>query len=298
MKRARDADRLLGQARADIEPSSADAARVRQKLAERLSDESGVHRNEPHGEAGAGPLGSGRGVRAWSPGVSQLAIVGLVAGVTGFLLGRAFDGEHEGRAAPSPRERAPVALPEAAGVPSGAAIAPERTNVSDLAVLDTAFSDRMTPDVAETARPTLAASEEVLPKPARRRTSPQRAASRPPPSADPPHTSSVETPGATTGAERDAALGLRAALDLIRRAEAERQAGRPESALQLLAELEARAPDLLAEERLMTAVLSECDLGNTSRARSLARDVSQANRSSIYARRLRASCAADGPRPK
>jgi hypothetical protein len=77
-----------------------------------------------------------------------------------------------------------------------------------------------------------------------------------------------------------------------RSAEAQRQTGQPGSALQLLAELEVGARELLVEKRPVTAVLCECYLGNM-RGRSLARDVGHENRSSIYARRLRSSRAAD-----
>jgi hypothetical protein len=297
MKREGHLDRLLERARDQLEPTAMDALRLRKKVAEQLSGESGVHRSEPLREAGSGSPGDARAVRPWSR-VSQLVAVGLVAGTTGFLLGRATDGQEVPPAAPPERaQRASQSLAprlDAAGKADEGAVVAERPMGAEQEV---AF-DAISPNVAAPTPATTPARQQVRPQPSRRRTNSARAAPVRPPSAEQPRDAAVEIEGMAAARERHDTLDLRAALDLMRRAEAQRQAGQPESALRLLSELEARAPDLLVEERLVTAVLCECDLGNTAHARSRVRAVGDSNQSSIYERRLRSSCAADALGPK
>jgi hypothetical protein len=291
---------LLEQARLHLEPQATDAARVRAGLAEQLSNESGVHRSDP-GTANVGVSSGARAGRVGSAGASH-ALVGLATGVVGFMLGLAA-------------ERAPSTTPSVASSrPASETLAahqnPEREN------LDDTVASRALPPVAllpgaasQEAASREAASQEAASQeaaslvaerthrvPGRRRQS-RPGSLRP---VEAPRDGSGETqpggPDSTDAVVSGAGAGsfdLRAALELLRRAEAARRAGRPSDALVVLAELEANAPDLLAEERLVTGALSECDLGHHARALALARALTRVNQSSIYTRRLRASCVAN-----
>jgi hypothetical protein len=286
MKRTRRPDGLLERARGFLEPTAEDEARVRQALGERLANDSGVHASEPSSALASRARPA---MKRGSPQPVHLLIVGLATGIVGFLLGLAVDRPYERLpAAPAaPTAVAPVA-PAESSEPSEPVAAP---------------SASLPPSAAEPSMPPASRREAAA---APRAPGDTRAQRRPPSHRTPraalprrPEAGEPAQPSEARVAELSA-LGapfeLRAALELLRRAEQERRGGHPESALTLLGELESRAPRLLVEERLVTAALSECDLGNTERARALARSVVLENQSSIYARRLRSSCAAREPR--
>jgi hypothetical protein len=87
-------------------------------------------------------------------------------------------------------------------------------------------------------------------------------------------------------------LSFRQVLDRLRRAERAERNGAPELALALLDEIDqGAARTVLREERLLTAVLALCDQGDVTRARQRARELAGAQSDSIYASRLRESCA-------
>lgn len=91
-------------------------------------------------------------------------------------------------------------------------------------------------------------------------------------------------------------LGLRAALELLERAEASLRNGNPDFARALLDELDERSPVTpLTEERLVTRALVSCALGDVGAARESQRELERLNAESIYRRRLRGSCAASAP---
>jgi hypothetical protein len=67
-------------------------------------------------------------------------------------------------------------------------------------------------------------------------------------------------------------------------------------ALGIVQELEERFPKgVLMEERRATRVLSLCLLGRTDEARQFGREFLAQHASSVYAERVRASCAVTGP---
>jgi hypothetical protein len=290
-----DPARLLDRARGYLEPVPGDEERVRLQIVEQLSNESGFQRNQP-------PLEFAAARRRL--GMAHLAAVGVVAGVAGFLLGLSVDRgevvertehvpavEHATPAAAAPSDPSP-SLPPRAGPPAPLSAPSPPPPVTPQASAGAATAP---PHVAKAAR---AAAIAPRKSPA---ATPPSAAPEPTPATDPAATraAALPSPAMSSAAMSSAAmppnraaLDLRAALGLLRRAEGQRQAGEPERALATLRELAQRAPALLVEERLVTAVLSECDLGHVERARALARDVARENESSIYARRLRSSCAA------
>jgi hypothetical protein len=89
-----------------------------------------------------------------------------------------------------------------------------------------------------------------------------------------------------------AAPDLREALALLREAQRELTAHHADRAMAKLAELEARSPELLVEERETTRVLAWCERGEPEHARALARALRAAHPGSVYQRRLASSCAA------
>jgi hypothetical protein len=93
-------------------------------------------------------------------------------------------------------------------------------------------------------------------------------------------------------------LSFRQVLDRLRRAERAERNGAPELALALLDEIDqGAARTVLREERLLTRVLALCDQGDVARARQRARELAGAQNDSIYASRLRESCAATEGEP-
>jgi hypothetical protein len=86
---------------------------------------------------------------------------------------------------------------------------------------------------------------------------------------------------------------LRAALELLERAEASLRNGNPDFARALLDELDEKSPVTpLTEERLITRALVSCALGDVGAAREARRELERLNSDSIYRRRLGGSCAA------
>jgi hypothetical protein len=89
---------------------------------------------------------------------------------------------------------------------------------------------------------------------------------------------------------------LRAALELLERAEASLRNGNPDFARALLDELDEKSPVTpLTEERLITRALVSCALGDVGAAREARRELERLNSDSIYRRRLGGSCAASTP---
>lgn len=90
--------------------------------------------------------------------------------------------------------------------------------------------------------------------------------------------------------------GLRAALELLERAEASLRKGNPDFARALLDELDEKSPVApLTEERLITRALVSCALGDVDAARESRQELERLNADSIYRRRLQGSCAASAP---
>jgi hypothetical protein len=289
MRRSDDSTRLLQRARRHLEPATGDAERLRRQIAERLSGESGVHRNEVALERA--PVRSG-------PGLGQLVVVGVVSGMAGLWLGLSLDRrdvfqhlEWMRAMAGTQEARAVDAEQRALTVPSAPTPSPTLTPRSSPSPSDGALGP---PPVPSSAPPAVSSPAPVAAASARPRVARARDGARHrQPMAAPPAAARAPTVEPELGAPPySVPLDLRTALALLRRAEQQRRAGEPEAALGLLRELEQQAPALLVEERLLAAVLSECDLGHIERARDLARAVAQNNASSIYTHRLRSSCVA------
>jgi hypothetical protein len=119
---------------------------------------------------------------------------------------------------------------------------------------------------------------------------PTRAAAAPAPNAH-----RARPSGGATAARRPGS-SLRAALELLGRAEASLRNGNPEFARALLDELDEKSPVTpLTEERLITRALVSCALGDTGAARESRRGLERINSDSIYLRRLEGNCAAAAP---
>lgn len=281
----RDAERwledVLRQAGEAATPGAPELARAFQGVKQRLRaapTESG------EGSAGAGPVAAVSRVpwprllpRANTPGerVRLLVWSSAVAGV-GFILGMQFAGSAPAPSVPAPSVPPPI---EATARP---AVAP--------ALAPTALADRA---IVEGV-PGAAAS--TLPLPLRGDA----------------HQSGVEPPARTldglapqahapvrtarTVRHAPSRLGFDEVLARLMRAERAQRSARPELALALLDEIDARGDALtLREERLMTRVLAACALGDTAAAEQAAEALKGARGSSIYESRLAETCVASDP---
>ena len=259
------------------QPSAADEARNLAALRARL----GLPVARAAGASGAQATASNAVREVSSPNVSRhlgrLVGVSALTGVVGFLLGLfmapelrpeltdAFD------AAPSPRvsERA-FAGSEAVEVAARAPGADENV---------VARGSGHAPAAAADDAPSLDEAPSAA-------------------SAAPPRAARGPAPRARAGLARKAAPAdtgpeFLEAVRWLRRAQRAVRRGEGALALGLLEQLDERfPPELLGEERRATRVLGLCGTGEDERARALARELLAQSPRSIYAERLRSSCAA------
>lgn len=216
---------------------------------------------------GAKVAASGAGVvAAGTKLVLSAAVLKAVAGVTTAAVLATAAGYYW-----SPRQEAPPT----------AALAP--TQAPTPAPGPPAAPAHRTPRVV-TPAPGLAPGDRVAPPEHTRGveldTAQQRESTQPPPSA-----SSQQL----LQRELDALQGVRQAL----------QAGDAPRALRMLAELDAKQPvSPLSQEREVARVLALCGTGQVTRAREVAQGLLGPNPNSLYAERIRASCAATSVEPR
>ena len=263
-------EEVLARARGHLQPRAEDAARVLDAVREQLpehSGESAVHRSAARSGAGAKP--------ARLTAASKLIGFGVLTGGIGFYWGFAVGQQtaleralrtsaapivalaaSEAAVASAPNELA--AASAAANTPDSSAAVPA-DEPAPVAVADTARQARRSRQDRSSERSARARAQE-----------PESLGS-----------SNVALPMAT----------FSEALELLRKAQAAQRAGRAGDVFEHLAELDRRASkEMLREERLLTAVLAACDLGDSARAQRLAAELQQLNASSIYNTRLRNSC--------
>jgi hypothetical protein len=289
------ADSLLERVRASADPTAVDEARNLAAIEQRLSGVPSGALNGGGGAAGdhrpkallpaqspsaAPPLAPVRGSRLGAAAkVGRWLAFGLATGVVGYLLGRA-DGQREpisGAAASSmlsathdaalgeqkagpdaPMAPSPALLAASATAPNSSSPSAQNDNVSDAA----RTRSRPSRSNPKGRLPHAATSGSIL-----------RSPSPPPPS--------------------DNGLGIREALELLRRAEAAVRRSDGLEAMMWLSDLDRRAPKaLLIEERLVTETLAACMLGDADRARKTLRELKDVNAESIYRARLEGSCVA------
>ena len=269
---------LLRGARRELAPSNADRERHEAQLLARLGGGSGGGAGGL-GLAGGAPLGSAGGAGSISRGAGLFASlresrftmlgVGLVVGAMvggwfGFGLGRR---EHDAVRA---RASAEIAAAPAPSIGAGAAAEP-----------------RAAPEVAETPpevgeAPAAESSEPPAPAvdgaPPNARARPSLGARAPRKSAPP------LAPGSSLAEE----------VAMLQRARRALAAENGALALGLVEELDERFPKgVLIEERSATRVLSLCKLERTDEARQTARSFLERYPGSVYAERVRNSCAAE-----
>jgi hypothetical protein len=203
--------------------------------------------------------------KAAGAALHQLVAVGVVTATLGFLAGwglhRAYDPAIERGELPPPAVAVAVPLPSAA--PSAAAEAARSAEAAPA------------PAAAAATAAVAAADQAAAATPARRRSAQEQNARRratPPPS------------------PRDAAFFE--AVDLLRRAQRAVNKHDGQVALSLLDELDTRFERaLLGEERQATRALALCESDEVERAREVSAALQRTSPSSIYAGRLRLSCA-------
>jgi len=275
-------EEILGPTRAFLEPEAADEARIFQGLRQALGTSVAAPRISPALEKRQPEPHVPSAPRSHA-GLVKLASVGVIAASLGFFMGfgmgrQSASSDSGGRAVSldaNGSER-PV---ENLGVPTP--VRPDGPTKTPLASL------AGTSNTGELAvRDDSEASPSQLPS---SRTAPTGVASR-----MPRRTSQATLPAGLPGAAKDEGdgLSLGQALELLQRARSAQAAGRPNTALLVLSELDRRASgDMLTEERLLATVLVWCDLGNQHEANRLAQALRDKNQSSIYSRRLAHSCA-------
>jgi hypothetical protein len=244
------ARRLLDGVRTQHDPSSADSARVRARLAARVRAEPLLIAPTPAAQAAIGPLGR------------LLVALGVGAGA-GLAAGLYL--------APGLAPTAPTTARATAPVPSApAAFAP----VSDAASRDGAS----------------AASVSASPDSKALVTPPSAASLRGPSSVTSARTSRARANAAAAAATPPAAVTpLKAELDGLRRAQELLYQGQPAWALARLAELDrAGVSSALLEERWATRTLAQCSLGGDERALSEAFEKRYPG--SAHLEQVRASC--------
>jgi hypothetical protein len=258
--------RFVRAARHEMSPSGADVERNQAAVLERLA--------EPWGAAFASALGMpSHSARSSAPGVlvgavhgSRLAMlaVGLVVGAVvggwfGFGLGRSERYPHP----PAAVTDALVVPPEAPSTPPAEGVAP--TSVPE------------------------------APSAPRREAEPPAALEAPPPRADAVRRRGFATAPARAARRAPAAQAessLAIELAMLQRARRALNAENARLALGIVQELDERFPGgVLDEERSATRISSLCQLGRVSEAKQAANDFLQRSPSSVYAERVRKSCA-------
>jgi len=277
--------RVFGEARQGVTPSPADRLRISSALQARLgenvldpTEEPGVPPSVPgplqtHAERSLPALARQRG--HW---VGSLVCTGVIMGalglVVGYSLGRHAAGSVPGEmsAALSPAALSPAALSPAAPAPPGPGLldGPERRLA--LPGADAPSASNRADDVSATP----AGSRAV------RSHAPRQNGTR----------GRAELPRGTAAPQ----LGFAEAVERLRRANRALRQGRASLALIQLAELDRLAGETLREEREVTRILASCAVGDEAGARQMARQLMEAAGSSIYARRIEASCAGERPR--
>jgi len=276
---------LLRDARQELAPSNADRERHEAQLLARLGGgsgggASGLGLAGAGSLGGAGPLGGAGGVGSLSRGAGLLAslkesrftmlgvglIVGaMVGGWFGFGVGRRV---HDAELTRATIEVAAPAPSVEAGAAAEPRAAPEITETP--------------PEVGEAPASELAEA----PAPAVDG-APSNARTRP--------SSGARSSGARKSAPAPAlSSSLAEEVAMLQRARRALAAENGALALGLVEELDERFPKgVLIEERSATRVLSLCKLGRTDEARQTARAFLERYPGSVYAERVRSSCAAE-----
>lgn len=282
------ADQLLHDVRREVKPTRADAARnfagVEARLGLALGGASSLRleghtsaagTDEAPREPSLGELGRTAGTRA--AGVAghglQLAVkgalvaaFGLVTGFGGYLLGRTDSAAHRDPSAldtplPIAEAIAPVTVVAPAELPAAAASAQARRSPRPISPVVTRASSASAHE-----RNTHRAKPEASLLPA-------------------------AAPAPSNGAQGP---GLHEALELLGRAEAAVRRSDGLEARLWLSDLDRRvAHEVLLEERLVTATLASCALGDAPEAQRTLRELTQANPASMYRARLEGSCVKD-----
>jgi hypothetical protein len=257
MTSEREAQITLQRALGFLTPEPADEARVLAGLQQRLADGGASAPLEPRLREPAAHARASLGRGI----AAKLVVVGALTGVVGFVLG--YVAGQQSSLEPIEVRAAPAVV-----------VAP-----SPLADATPAYApsppSRVIPEEREVARP------------AEPRTRPR---------VTPPRAAKVRRSDVALDASDP--LDLREALALLRQAQAAAAESRPGAALELLSELDRRAPkEMLAEERLVTRILAQCDLGDKRTAQRLSSELFAHNPSSIYSARVRQSCANEPPAP-
>jgi len=271
----------------ELGPSAADRERNQVALLDRLAA-------EPWGGASGGALGAGKGTRSIGAGAlagivgsmrgSRLGILGVglivgavVGGVFGFGLGRSG-----WNAPPAPVTDA-VAAPRAA--PSGESTAEPASMPLEAG---SGEPDAVVPHLA----PAAVEPSPSLEVPTSSGSADADAARRRSVANAKPH----GPRRAVTPAQPESSLAIE--LAMLQRARRALNADNGRLALGIVQELDERFPNgVLVEERSATRILSLCQLERVAEAKQSARAFLERYPTSVYAERVRQSCAAAAPRP-
>lgn len=283
---------LLQRARAGVDASSDDHARVKRKLFAQLGIGAAVGGSaistSTGASAGAAGAGAAASVVAGTGIVTKVVVAVLLAGVVtgGVMVGR--------------RSRSPSSVaPPSASVPTSTPMSASQTSIADIDFSAPANSIAPPNDSLPSPRSsTIATSASSDRTPERARSGDVAPPSAPASSAPPRQDSTASTPigsGETPAAVPTRAPAGPATVDaeaaLLRRADTELKAGRANSALALLDEHAAHFPNgILLEERDAERVIVLCALGRTQDARDAAAAFLSTRPRSPLASRVRASC--------
>lgn len=267
----RDLEMTLKLARRLAEPSLADGARVLSAVRSGLAGVPAASSNRTAASSDTTRVASPVRPRGAAAGkatlqgaaLQQLITVGVVAAALGFAAGWGLR-DRSGASDVAPREI--VALPAPPNEPPSE---PERS----------AVERRATPQESAPAPPV------VLDEPA------ARARAHAEPAAKPRARKLTNKPAERAAPVQDSSDFFEA-VNLLRRAQRAVNRGEGQVALSLLAELDTRFDGkTLGEERQATRALALCASGDVQGARRVARELERVAPSSIYAGRLRLSCA-------
>lgn len=261
-KRRQHAGDVLERVRATSDPTRADAARNLAGVVQRLKAVPALASHAP-GNDGASFVAA-RVSSAWLRAAKVMSWigVGLGGGIVGYIWGRA-DGDAALRRVAEP------SAPTVAAAAAPASLARSEPPTPAPAVVNEA--PRQDPKQGQSGRRQRSRSIE-----------PQRNTDTPP-SAEP----------AASDASGQRPLGLAEALELLRNAEAALRRSDGLQAQLWLSDLDRRAPrGLLAEERLVTAMLAACALGESGEALEALERLERLNPESIYRSRVESSCVA------
>jgi hypothetical protein len=243
-------------ARSDAEPSATDKLRVLQALQARLGTPPLVPATA--GERGAPQAPAASAGAQSSVGVGKILAVGAVAALLGLGAGLALRGAPPVTSSAPPIASTPIAPRELASVGTAAPIEPRSAVAASLSLAPS----------TEPAAPTEPASA-VTSRPASK-----------------PASSRARSNSGTQEPE------LFHALELLRRAQRALRKQEAALSLALLDELDQRfTPGVLGEERQATRVLALCLSDDEASARQIARTLLEQNPATIYAARVRESCA-------